>query len=248
MLQSIVSGRHELGAALSTGTSGAELLSGGAGASPGAQDLRYSETGIPAFFDHAPTLTLRDPLAAYLGAARDGIMTYRYLHAVQLAGHSCPVVASAYLIALNGLRRLYGDELPVRGDIQIQLRDDRAQGTTGVTASVLTLITGAAEDAGFSGLGPGKRFSRRQLLSYGASNVDGFVLLRRRDTGQAVQASYHLEAVPADPDLATLLPAAIAGTLDAADQPRFAALFQDRVRRMLIQHATDLDLIRLQDA
>lgn len=206
-----------------------------------------SIVSMPAFFDQAPDITLRDPLAAYLGAAQDGIMTYRYQHAVQLTGHSCPVVASAYLIALNGLRRLYGAELPVRGDIQIQIRNDRTQGTTGVTASVLTLITGAAEDAGFAGLGPAKRFSRRQQLSYGASDIHGFVLLRRRDTGQAVQASYHLDAVPADPDLTTLLPAAIAGTLDAADQPRFAALFQDRVRRMLILHATDPDLIQLQD-
>lgn len=48
---------------------------------------------FPAFFDDAPEIRVRDPLAAFLGSAEDGVMTYRYADAVRLAGHSCPVVA-----------------------------------------------------------------------------------------------------------------------------------------------------------
>ena len=53
----------------------------------------------PTFFDQAPVITMRDPLAALLGAADDGLIDYRYIDAVRLAGHSCPTVAGAYLMA-----------------------------------------------------------------------------------------------------------------------------------------------------
>ena len=47
----------------------------------------------PAFFDQAPTIVMQDALAQILGAAQNGLMEYRYLDAVKLAGHSCPTVA-----------------------------------------------------------------------------------------------------------------------------------------------------------
>ena len=31
---------------------------------------------LPAFYSHAPRLLLRDPLAAFLGAADDGLLEY----------------------------------------------------------------------------------------------------------------------------------------------------------------------------
>ena len=48
---------------------------------------------FPEFFDRAPQLLMRDPLAQFLGATPDGVMAYRYQDAVKLAGHSCPTVA-----------------------------------------------------------------------------------------------------------------------------------------------------------
>ena len=50
---------------------------------------------FPKFFDAAPRITVRDPLARFLGAVEDGVIEYRYADAVMLAGHSCPTVASA---------------------------------------------------------------------------------------------------------------------------------------------------------
>jgi len=62
---------------------------------------------FPAFFAAAPTLRVHDPLAAFLGAAQDGILEYHYADAVRLAGHSYPTVAGAYLLTLRGLRTFY---------------------------------------------------------------------------------------------------------------------------------------------
>ena len=59
----------------------------------------HSTTHFPAFFQDIPPLTLRDPLAALLGAAEGGLIDYRYADAVKLAGHSCPTVAGAWLMA-----------------------------------------------------------------------------------------------------------------------------------------------------
>ena len=53
---------------------------------------------FPEFFESAPRITVRDPLARFLGAVEDGIIEYTYSDAVKLAGHSCPTVASAYLM------------------------------------------------------------------------------------------------------------------------------------------------------
>src|SRR5574337_2088150 len=82
---------------------------------------------FPGFFAAAPRITLRDPLAAFLGAAADGVIEYQYADVVKLAGHSCPTVASAYLITRAALRALYPDSLPERGGIRLELREQREE-------------------------------------------------------------------------------------------------------------------------
>ena len=54
--------------------------------------------------DHAPAIAVYDALAAFLGACDDGLITYRYIDAVRLAGHSCPTVAGAYLMTRRAPR------------------------------------------------------------------------------------------------------------------------------------------------
>ena len=78
---------------------------------------------FPEFFDRAPQLLMRDPLAQFLGATPDGVMAYRYQDAVKLAGHSCPTVAGAYLMVVKGLSALYGGDIPERGGIEVLMRD-----------------------------------------------------------------------------------------------------------------------------
>ena len=140
---------------------------------------------LPSFFDNAPTITVQDALADFLGAAENGILTYRYADAVRLCGHSCPTVAGAYLMVVKGLKALYGEELPQRGDIEAFMQGERDEGTTGVTASVVQLLTGAAPETGFGGVGPAGRFARRHLLS----------LVQAKSTAHSRSAA----AIPAKP-------------------------------------------------
>ncbi|MCC6338310.1 MAG: hypothetical protein IT380_30485 [Myxococcales bacterium] len=201
---------------------------------------------FPEFFAAAPTLTLRDPLAAFLGMPRTGTLTYTFADAVKLAGHSCPTVAGAYLMVRRGLLHLYGEEVPERGGLEVSLRDERDEGTTGVLAAVATLLTGAAPETGFGGIGPGGRFSRRELLRFGAP-IDGLLALRRRDNGRGVVLDLDPSRVAPDGAMRPLFPRAVSGQASEAEQARFGELWQDRVRRMLLEHADDPALVLARD-
>lgn len=199
----------------------------------------WTHDGYPAFFAQAPRVRVRDPLAAFLGACRHGEIDYGYADAVRLAGHSCPTVASAYLLARAGLAALYPGTLPVRGGMRVEMRDAADAGVTGVVAAVMTLLTGAATDAGFAGIAG--RFGRRDLLSFG-HGIEAQVRLVRVDTGEAVLLHARLDRVPADPRVTGLLQRCLhEGGEDACAS--FGALWQDRVRRLLLDHADDPDVI-----
>lgn len=189
---------------------------------------------FPAFFDEAPAIRVRDRLAMLLGAAREGVIEYRYADAVRLAGHSCPTVAGAWLSARAGLRALYGDELPDRGGVCVSMPEAEDAGVAGVIGQVLTLVTGAAGDGGFKGLGG--LHARNGLLRYG-DGAAGALRLRRADTGETVEVAFSASAVPPDPEMRTLIPLALAGRAEAV--ARFGAAWQERVRRLLVEHADD---------
>lgn len=201
---------------------------------------------FPDFYDQAPRLLVRDPLAEFLGAAAGGVIEYGYADVVRLAGHSCPTVAGAYLMVRRGLRALYGDALPERGGIDVVMQGAANAGTTGVIASVAQLLTGAAAETGFQGIGPSARFARNDLLRFGGA-VDAILALRRRDSGAGVQLQLDASIVAWSEDMPALLPRAIAGRASADELARFGQLWQERVRRMLVEHADDPRLVRLND-
>jgi hypothetical protein len=205
---------------------------------------RPAEDRFPDFFAAAPVLRLCDPLARFLGTTPDGVMTYRYVDAVRLAGHSCPAVAGAWLMLVQGLGWLYEDELPERGGVEVHMRGGRDEGTTGVIAAIATLLTGAAPETGFQGIGPARRFARKDLLAFEAP-IDGTLGLRRRDTGQGVVVDVNTAAVPHGAEMQALMPLAVAGRADDAQLSRFGTLWQDRVRRMLVEHADDPKLVHV---
>jgi len=199
---------------------------------------------FPAFFEQAPALRTRDPLAQFLGASEGGLVEYHYVDAVRLAGHSCPTVAAAWLMTIKGLRALYGDAMPERGGIDVYMRGRRDEGVTGVIASVATLLTGATVETGFGGIGPAGRFSRRNLLHYGAP-VEGTLALRRHDNGQAVQVDSDASIVPWGDEMRQVMPKAVAEVATPEELRRFGELWQQRVRAMLVEHADDPRLIRV---
>ena len=197
----------------------------------------------PEFFAAVPRLTLHDPLAELLGAAGNGLIEYRYTDAVKLAGHSCPTVAGAYLMTLKALAKLYPDGLPERGGIRVELNAAQADGTAGVTAAVAGLLTGAAGEGGFKGLGG--RFSRRNLLHF-AAGIKAELCFTRIESGARVTATYHPEVVPAPPELQGLMPKLLSGAASAADKTEFGRLWQMRVKRILIDHFEDPELVLCQ--
>jgi len=194
----------------------------------------------PSFYNDAPKITLYDPLAEFLGAAEKGIIEYSYLDAVKLAGHSCPTVAGAWLMTRKALACLYGDELPVRGAIQVAFRDGQADGVTGVIANVVGLLTGAAQSGGFKGIGG--KFERRNQLHFNAG-ISGEIRYTRLDTGISVETTYHPELVSPSPGMRELMQKAMMGVANAEERSRFGLLWQDRVRRILIDHADDAEMI-----
>ncbi len=197
----------------------------------------------PAFFADAPALTMHDPLAHFLGAAADGLIDYHYVDAVRLAGHSCPTVASAWVLTCRALRALYGATVPERGGVRVEMRGDAAGGVTGVMANVAALVTGAAGDAGFKGIAG--HFDRRNLLAF-AAPLPCEMRFTRIDTGAAVDASADLTRVPADPAMMPLLHRCIRGEATPDEHERFRTLWQDRVRRVL-EHADDEDAFVIRD-
>ena len=205
-----------------------------------------SATAFPDFFERAPTIIMRDPLADFLGAAADGVMEYRYADAVRFAGHSCPTVASAFLMTRAALAALYGDMLPVRGEIRVDLAEAPDAGVAGVIAGVTTLITGATTDTGFRGLAG--QFNRRNKLHFNQPLTHGELRYTRLDSGEAVELAADMSSIPGATHMGELMRMCLAGQASAAQREEFRKLWQDRVRRLLLDHADDPAVIRVSPA
>jgi hypothetical protein len=198
---------------------------------------------VPAFFAQAPRIHVRDALADFLGAAEDGLLDYGYEDAVRVAGHSCPTVAGSFLMARAALRALYPDGVAERGGVRVTMQSGEDEGTTGVIAQVFTLVTGAAANNGFHGIGG--RFIRHGLLRYGDASVQAIARVSRIDTGATVEVSMDLSSVPPVPQMRSLMMQAMAEDASAQVRTAFGAAWQDRVRRLLLEHAEDPAVILL---
>ena len=194
----------------------------------------------PAFFDQAPVITVYDALAEFLGASDDGLLTYRYIDAVRLAGHSCPTVAGAYLMARRALQLLYPGDTPERGGLQVRFTASIEDGVAGVIGSVIGLVTGVAGPGGFKGIG--HHFRRQNLMVFGHP-AEGEVRFDRLDNDTSVQLSLNANRVAADPRTNVLLRKILSGEAAKPEAAEFAQLWQDRVRRILLEHADDPELI-----
>ncbi|WP_294951054.1 hypothetical protein [Sulfurovum sp.] len=188
----------------------------------------------PDFFDQVEPIELEDPLSNFLGAFEEGLMEITYLDCVKLAGHSCPTVAGAYLMAKKGLAALYGNELPRRGSIRVSLHENEAEGVTGVIGNVIAFIAGANGIGGFKGIGG--HFSRNNLLHYDVP-MEGEVTLTRTDTNRSVTLSYNPSIIPADPAMQPLMGKSLQGLASAGERKKFGQLWQARVEKILLSAA-----------
>ncbi|MDD2651566.1 MAG: FmdE family protein [Sulfurimonas sp.] len=184
----------------------------------------------PKFFDSVESIKLVDPLSNVLGAFEDGLYEITFLEVVKAAGHSCPTVAGAYLITLEGLKALYPDTRAVRGEIKVEFRDPMEEGVAGVIGNVVSQITGATEKSGFKGLGG--RFARHSLMKFNA-NINSSIRLTRADNGKSVDVYYDPSSIGGSPKMQMLMQKMMGGMASKEEAKEFGALWQDRVERIM---------------
>lgn len=202
-----------------------------------------ASAALPDFYDQAPVVRTRDPLAKLLGASREGLLEYHYVDAVRLAGHSCPTVAGAFLMGRAALAALYPDGPAERGGISVRMPAPADHGTTGVVAQVLTLLTGAAAENGFQGIGG--RYARKGLLRFAARPEGEAITFERLDTGRAVQVELDVSLVPGDPGQRERMAAILQDRADDEVRAAFGRAWQARVRHLLLEFADDPRVIRV---
>jgi len=185
----------------------------------------------PNFYTKIETIRLYDPLSDFLGAFTDGIIEINYLDCVKLAGHSCPTVAGAYLMALQGLKALYPDSLPQRGSIRVSIKEERSEGVTGVVGNILSFITGAGDESGFKGVQG--NFGRNDLLMYNAP-ITSEVMFTRIDTNESVSVSYDPSSIPADEKMRPLMAKILQNIASYDEKQTFKTLWQNRVEKILL--------------
>ncbi len=187
----------------------------------------------PKWFDDVESITLYDGLSEVLGTFKEGIIKIKYLPIVKMAGHSCPTVAGAYLMTLRALKTLYPDTLPVRGEIKVSFKEDSCEGVAGVIAQVISNITGATDTTGFKGLG-GKH-SRIDLMNF-KSEIGASARFERVDTGKMVDVYYNHSSIPGDPRMQQLMPKVLGEIASDEEKQLFGELWQERVRKILIEN------------
>ncbi len=181
----------------------------------------------PQFFNKIPTIKLQDDLACLLGAFEDGIIEFSYLDIVKSAGHSCPTVLGAYLMTLQGLKALYENEIPKRGNILVEFKEKQTDGVAGVIASVITNITGSTTTNGFKGLA-GKH-NRNHLMSFEKDINAASVRFTRVDKQKNVDVIYNPSSILPDVKMNFLMQKSIQGNASEQEKIEFGILWQKRV-------------------
>ena len=185
----------------------------------------------PHFFNDIPTIKLQDPLSNFLGVFELGLVEFSYLDVVKSAGHSCPTVMGAYLSTLKALEVLYQNELPQRGNIVVQFKEDSKEGVTGVIASVITQITGATELTGFKGMNG--NFSRNNLMEFNA-DISASIIFKRLDREKTVEVTYTPSSIPINPKEKELMGKIIEKNANSQEKKAFGKLWQERVKAIYL--------------
>ncbi len=183
----------------------------------------------PDFYNSVESIKVKDPLSNVLGAFEDGNYEVTYLEVVKSAGHSCPTVAGAYIIASEALKALYPNERAIRGGVKVEFEEAMEDGVAGVIANVITQITGATETSGFKGLQG--QFARHSLMTFKA-DIDASARFTRVDNGKSVDVSYNPSVIMPSPAMQPLMGKMMKGLASPEELKKFGALWQDRVKRI----------------
>ena len=186
----------------------------------------------PKFFDEAESFILKDDLANFLGATKDGIIEITYIDCVKLAGHSCPTVAGSYILTKVALKHLFGSNTPVRSSFKISIKEPKSSGVNGVIGNVIGFICGCSDEGGFSGIGG--KFNKKNLLSYGNSSQKGLVRFELLDGSKSIELNLDTSTVPGNPKMKELMQKALMGSATSKELEEFQNMWQERVKFMLL--------------
>jgi len=187
-------------------------------------------------FNNVESIKMKDPLAVVLGAMnKEDVFVYTYADAVKSAGHSCPAVAGAYKSTQMALKALYGDEIPVRGNVKVTFKGGVDYKVNGPISQVVTLITGASAENGFKGLGPAGKYGRYNLMTFDKElkpdpKAICSIVFQRVDNGKQTEVTYCVEPVPTSERLDKLMPLVISGKASEEESKEFGNLWQERVK------------------
>ncbi len=206
------------------------------------------------FFHEVEPIRFREPFAETLGIFKkeDAVLEYTFIDVVKMAGHACPTTAGAYLCCAEALKKLYPNELPIRGDISIAVYGEPDEGVYGVISQVFSFLTGAAPESGFRGLG--HKFRRKDLLRFSLEKIDPNALcfeFRRLDNNTDVLVKFFPNNVPFDQEKAKQLGVLLEKVLwEAAkedERRKFQDLWQEKVRNMLLEKKELNKWIQIED-
>jgi hypothetical protein len=197
---------------------------------------------FPEFFSKVPGITTFDPLALTLGTVGDGIIKFKYTQIVKSTGHSCPTVAGAYLMTLKALDALYPDTPAIRGEIKVEFKEDMRDGVAGVISNVITNITGATDESGFKGLNG--RFARHSLMKFNA-NINSSARFTRIDNNKSVDVYYNPGVVSPKPKMQELMSLVMTQNASKEQIKEFGELWQERVKRILIDNFDNQEMIKV---
>ena len=159
------------------------------------------------------------------------VLPITFEDAVKLAGHACPTVAGAFLLAKTAAERLFPGETAVRGDMRVTIPGPVDQGTNGPIGQIFTLLTGAAAQNGFHGLAG--QFVRSQLLHFQETEAVEPFTFERVSTQHTIQLLYSAEAIPPDFIIAELKPLVLSHRASDAQRVQFRNAWRQRVLNIL---------------
>lgn len=189
----------------------------------------------PNFYNNIESIILEDKLSTFLGAFENGKIEFSYLDIVKTAGHSCPTVLGAYLCTKAALKALYKDDMPQRGEIKVEFKEECTNGVAGVIANVVTDIIGATTNYGFKGLAG--NFDRRHLMFF-SKDISSSARFTRRDTGLSVDVFYDASSVQPEANMSQLMQKCISKTATQDEQKEFGILWQKRVENISLNEDT----------
>ncbi len=193
----------------------------------------------PDFFDTIETIKVKDPLSQVLGVFVAGEYEFSYLDVVKAAGHSCPTVAGAYLIASEALKALYSEGRAIRGGMKVEFKESLEEGVAGVIGNVISQITGATDKSGFKGLQG--QFARHSLMKFNA-DISSSARFTRVDSGKSVDVFYNPETVKPNPKMMPLMQKMGSGNVSAGEIKEFGELWQERVERIFENRTTVIEV------